>query len=107
MYRIFSKLYPKNLRESYKNILIYNNIKTAPERFIGFVLLFGLFLGLAIALDLSFLFDWPLVITWGGIFLLIEVVVYMYLWMNVEKKNKFIEKVLPDALQLTASNLRA
>ncbi len=107
MYRILSKIYPKSIREGYKNILLYNNIKTAPERFIGFVLVFGLFLGLAIALDFSYLFELPLILTWIALFLLMELIVYLYLWMAVEIKTKFIEKVLPDALQLTASNLRA
>tara|TARA_Y100000310_G_scaffold340701_1_gene437412 strand:+ start:3591 stop:4397 length:807 start_codon:yes stop_codon:yes gene_type:complete len=49
----------------------------------------------------------PLVLTFIISFLLIEFLVYIFLVLGIDAKAKFVEDILPDALQLMASNLKA
>lgn len=107
MYRFLANVYPKKLRESYRKLLVYSNIKSAPDKFIGFMLVFGLGIALAIALDLAALFKLPVWPTFIISFFIIEISVYMWLLLRADAKARFVEEVLPDALQLMASNLRA
>lgn len=107
VYRILSKFYPRGLFSNYKKLLDYANIRIDPAKFIGFVILFGFLLGWAVAFPSAKLFEWNLFLTFIITFIAFEVFVYMWLLLSVEAKAKFIEKALPDALQLMSSNLRA
>lgn len=107
MYRIISNIFPRKIKNAYKNLLGYSSLKIVPEKFIGFVTLFGLGLALAIAFDLGAAFDFPFLFTFIACFIVIEITVYLWLLLSVDARASFIEKVLPDCLQLMASNLRA
>ena len=48
-----------------------------------------------------------LILSFIGLFLLFEVLVYFWLLLRADAKAKFVEDILPDVLQLMASNLRA
>ncbi|MBU4501334.1 MAG: type II secretion system F family protein, partial [Nanoarchaeota archaeon] len=100
-------LYPKKIFQKYKNLLEYANIKTEPASFLGFILVFGFLLGWAIAFPAAKLFGWNLILTFIIIFVGFEIFIYMWLVLSVDAKAKFIERALPDALQLMSSNLRA
>src|SRR3989338_6908138 len=78
MYRTFAMLYPSKWKKVLSELLVYSDIQIEPDRFLGFVLSFSFLLSLAIGFNFGVLF-----------------------------KVKFIENILPDALQLMASNLRA
>lgn len=107
MYRTFAKLYPKKFRAKLEKLLVFANIRIEAEKFIGFILVFSLLLSFAIAFNLGTILDinfLPLVV---GSFVFIMFFVYLWLVLTADSKGKFIEKVLPDALQLMASNLRA
>lgn len=107
MYRFLAHFYPKRIRENYKRLLMYSNLKYSSDYFIGFVMFSGLGLALAISLDLSALFKLPLWPTFVILFLVLEISVYMWLVLRADAKARFVEDILPDALQLMASNLRA
>lgn len=107
VYRLIARLLPKRAVKNYEEMLFYANIKLNPEKFIGFVILFGLGLALAVAFDFAFLFKLPLWPTLLISFAAIEVFAYMWLLLGADARAKFIENMLPDALQLMASNLRA
>ena len=107
VYRLISKLYPQSFFEKYKHILDYANIKSEPSRFLGFIMLSGFLVGWAVAFPAAKLFAWNLWITFIITFASFEIFVYTWLALSVEAKAKFMEKVLPDALQLMSSNLRA
>ena len=79
MYEFISNFYPRNARKNFEKLLAYSNVKVRAERFIGFILFF----------------------------LFIEVVVYLLMLLRADAKARFIESILPDALRLMASNLRA
>lgn len=106
-YRLFSKIYPRNIRNSYTQLLTYSGINIQPDRFIGFVLFFGFLFALAVAFDLAAIFAFSPLYSFIIAFISIETAVYMWLILHSDAKARFIEKVLPDALQLMSSNIRA
>ena len=107
VYRLISKFYPKAFFNKYKNLLKYANIRTDTTRFLGFIFVFGFLLGWVIAFPLAKMFGWNLLLAFFGSFITFEVFIYMWLALSIEAKAKFIERALPDALQLMSSNLRA
>lgn len=109
MYQIITKLAPKNVRENYEKLLTYANIEIDARRFIGFIITFGVLLSIALTFYLTLVFQFKinLAIITAGLFIFLEGIVYMWLLSNVDNKAKFVESVLPDALSLMASNLRA
>ncbi len=107
MYRLISRIYPKRFMERYKQLLEYANIKTEPHNFAGFILFFGFGLAWFIAFAFGWMFKFNLWITLGVAFFSFEITVYMWLLLSVDARARFIEKALPDALQLMSSNLRA
>ena len=106
-YHFFSKLYPKKLREGYTSLIRYSNLKVHPDRFVGFLLIASLGLSLAGAFQFSAKLNISLWLLFLAFFAGIQFLVYMWLFLQVTKKARAVESVLPDALQLMSSNLRA
>lgn len=106
-YRIFSKIIPKNVAGKYVNLLNYTEISIEPYRFVGFVLSFGFGLAWFVAFLVAYFSKFSLWISFIAVFVSIEVGIYMWIMLSIDAKAKFVETVLPDALQLMASNLRA
>lgn len=107
MYRFLAKFYPKKLRENYRDLLRYSGIKINSDKFIGFIAGFGSLLSLTIGFYLSLFFNIPFWISSIGSFFFFQVVIYFWLLLRADAKGKFVEEILPDVLQLMASNLRA
>lgn len=106
-YRIFSRFYSRNIRKKFAKLLTYADISINPDRFIGFILAFGLLLSLAVALNLKAFFQLPFSLVFFGVFILSQLSVYFFLAIKTDAKARFIERALPDALQLMSSNLKA
>jgi len=107
MYRFLAKVVPKKTRRAIARLLIYSGIKYSADHFIGFVFLFGFGISLVVSLDLGAIFDFPVVPVMVVSFILVQLVVYLTLQLKADAKGRFVESILPDALQLMASNLRA
>jgi pilus assembly protein TadC len=107
MYRLLSKFYPAQIRESYNHLLLYSAIKIKPERFIGFIFIFGFLLALTISLYAAIFFGVSLTITFFILFAVFQLGVYFWLLLKADAKAKFVESILPDVLQLMSSNLRS
>lgn len=107
VYERIASLLPGRLIRWIADELEYAGIDVNASRFAGFMMVFALGLSAAIALNAYVLFDFALlpsfviclVIFAGGIFF----------WINnvAESEGRFVEKILPDALQLIASNIKA
>jgi len=74
---------------------------------IGFITFFGFGIALLLAFYLNIITKVNLFLLVISLFLSFEFLIYLYLNYKVDKKAKEVEEVLPDALQLMASNLRA
>ncbi len=107
IYSGFARFIPRRILHGFKREMEYLDINVPEASFVGFLFLFGFFLSLGIAANL-FLF---LKINFfaGTVFFFTLFVGGSYLWLNLaaESKGKYVEKILPDALQLVASNVKA
>lgn len=88
-------------------MLLYANIRTDPDQFIGFVIAFSFLFSLALAFYIALLYSVNVFLLFSGSFAFLVFIIYVWLLLTADKKGKFIENILPDALQLMSSNLRA
>jgi len=110
MYEYITKLLPKRVQNSYKELLRYNGIRISYEKYLGFLLIFGIgisFLagfGTMILLSLPFsvmLYIIPI------IYIIFEIMCYGWLVIAADSKAKLVEGILPDTLQIMSMNLKA
>src|SRR3989338_4535425 len=104
-FQLFTFIYPKKIRENLVQLLIYSDIKTDPHNFLGFIVFVELLVALFFTFTLAQFIQKPLWIMFLLLLLLLQIVSYFWLIVSSDKKAKFIEECLPDALFLMASNL--
>ncbi|MFH1376140.1 MAG: type II secretion system F family protein [Candidatus Woesearchaeota archaeon] len=108
VYRKISKIYPKKIRENYLKDLKYLNSKIDPEMYLGFIIISTLFISIILAFILGTIYSAiPPIFSWIGIFIILQFLVYLPINMRIDAIAKNVESVLPDALQVMSSNLRA
>lgn len=107
LYRVAARFYGKKLQAGYEKLLQYSPIRIEYTKFLGFNLTFGIVLGLAIAFLLGGLFALPFVIVFLLSVIIYQFIVYSFLLLYADIKARIVEEILPDALLLIASNLRA
>ncbi len=107
MYRLISRIYPKNIKKSYADLFSYMDTKIDPEKFLGFALFFSFGLSIAASLLVGRLVNVPFLILLIAFFIFFLLVFYFNIVLRVDARARFIEDLLPDALQLMSSNLRA
>ncbi len=106
-YGAISRLYPGKIRKNYLKLLSYFDLKIKKEYVLGFIIFSGLAVSLIVALQLARIYEVSLFLMFIASFVVIEFLVHTLITLAAERKAKFVEDVLPDALQLMASNLRA
>ena len=110
VYERISSLIPKPFVSWTDRLLEYAGVHIEARRFVGFLFLFGLGLSIAIALNAYVVFEQPT--EYAAAAFLVSFMVFAggaLFWLNsiAASKGKFVEKILPDALQLIASNIKA
>ena len=113
MYAFFSNLYPKTARVFIFEQLNFFTIKLRKEFVAGAIYFFSF----CIALSFSFQFSksifevlhpfFALILLFFIVFILLQIVIYAIISIIITNRGRFIESVLPDALQLISANLRA
>ncbi|VVC00504.1 Type II secretion system (T2SS), protein F [uncultured archaeon] len=106
MYERLSALMPNSFLHSLRVQLNYNGIPINEKKFAGFLLLFGVSLA-TVASGVAGMFGLEPAFAFIGVLFLFYFGVYALMRMNSEGKGKFVEGVLPDALQLIASNMKS
>jgi hypothetical protein len=106
-YGFISQLYPGKIRKDYLRLLSYFDLTVKREYVLGFILFSGIGLALIFSLQIAGFYAAPFYILFIASFFVIEFLIHMLLTLAAERKAKFVEDVLPDVLQLMASNLRA
>ena len=107
LYIHISKIFPLNLKRKVHSLLGYAHISVGTERFLGFQTLFVLLLSLAAGFFSSPLLGIPFFLGFFASLLTLEFVTYSLLTLSADATGKFVDNILPDVLQLMASNLRA
>lgn len=102
-------LTPKKYREFFKDQMRYAGLREEfVSRFIGFTFFFSIFLAAVIAFDLWILGFGILGILIGiGVGMFSIVIIHVSVILIADSRAAEMEKVLPDALQLMAANVRA
>ncbi len=110
MYHKFAKFLPGRMRRGCKDLLVYCGIGIDPDRFLGSVMLIGLGVALAVALNLATLFAYgtdTVLFAFIVSFLAFEIGVYMWLVFRADGKGRFVENILPDVMLLMSMNIRS
>ncbi|MEW6295542.1 MAG: type II secretion system F family protein [Candidatus Diapherotrites archaeon] len=107
MYQRIAAILPKSITEKFKQELEYLGIDINERKFVGFLVVFSLALSLGIAVNLYLFFQIPFIISFVFFALLFFGGVYAWLSIMSESKGRYVEKILPDALQMIASNIKS
>lgn len=107
IYKRVAAVIPKRLVMAFKREMDYMGIEISGKRFVGFLLLYIFFLSLGLALNLFLFFGLNFFLTFIFFFCLFFGGTYLWLSLTAESKGRFVEKILPDALQLIASNVKS
>ncbi len=97
------KLMPRAYKEKIKELLIFSGSKTRPDSYVNFTFALSLGLGLGAA----FLSGLDILIFGPVFFLVFLALLHGLLILAVDKRTKFVEMILPDALQIIAANIRS
>lgn len=107
MHSFFSNLYPKKIKEGYIKLIKYSNMDLNVEKFIGSTIFYGIFFSIGFSLLLKYLFNLNITTTFLITFVVLQFLIYFVITLKVDNRARAIENILPDALQLMSSNLRA
>ena len=108
-YRFVYGLTPKKYREFCENQFRYADIDIPEGIYFGFLLIYGIILGLITLLfvNLTQLGLLLKIIAPLGVFFVFEVIFHYVIVMVGDKRAKITEEILPDALKLMSSNIRS
>ncbi|MBN2250897.1 MAG: type II secretion system F family protein [Candidatus Altiarchaeota archaeon] len=102
-----TRFFPRKLKKDFNQMIAYSNIKLNPNQLLGFIILAGIAFSLYLGYLISMLDIIPYFLCVVIAFIIIELVFYFWIVFSMDSKAKFVESVLPDALQLMSSNIRA
>ena len=107
VYERIAALLPSRLVNWVRDELVYVGSDISAKRFLGFVFTFGLGISLAVAINAQVFFSLPFAASFVVAFALFAG--GSMFWINnlAESEGRFVEKILPDALQLIASNIKS
>ena len=88
-------------------MLLYNNISTDLDRYIGLITIFSFILAILISSLIRIFVSFNIFLLFLASFIITLSSVYTYLVLSADSRAKFVEEMLPDALQLMSANLRA
>ncbi len=110
MYKfLYSKL-PKSYKIWLENHINYCDLQTSPERLFSSFLTFGIIISLSISSILFFLDFLSLpsfILLFVLLFSVLQIIFHMILVFIADSRANYVEEILPDALQIISSNMRA
>ncbi len=109
-YKKIGKILPKNILNAFKREFEFMDFRGDEEIFVGFLTIFSLILGFILTINLFLLFELSLPFFLLS-FIILSIIIFAlpYYWMDLsaESNGKFVENILPDALQLIASHIKS
>jgi len=107
MYERISSFLPRPIIDELRRQFIYNHIYIDERKFAGFMVLFTLLLSAGVSVICQYAFGLNILLTFIASAIGLFATAYLLLRMSSESKGKFVDTILPDALQLIASNMRS
>lgn len=105
LYKSIYKLMPKFYRDWVRRYLNYANFSIQPERYVGFLVLYGLLLFFSLLALFSLIGLSSLIAL--SIFFIFEAFMHGILILVAESRANFADEILPDVLSLFSSNIRS
>lgn len=96
--------------EAFEQQFAYLGMRISSRKFVINIVLFAFILSVISTVLTSVVFQWPFFLVIIGFFITFAVVIggiYLVLDLQAEGRGKQVERVLPDALQLIASNIKS
>ncbi|MDD5148594.1 MAG: hypothetical protein PHH08_03980, partial [Candidatus ainarchaeum sp.] len=106
-YQRIGAIIPAPIVKGFKKQTDYLGWNTQELTVVGFIFFFGLVLSAAISANIYILFGLPVFITLPPIFLGFGGGIYFWLNNAAEGRGRFVERILPDVLQLVSSNMKS
>lgn len=106
-YEAFGQAIPAGLKSPFERELSYLKLGVDSTRLIGFIFSFTFLLSLALSLNLFIFFSLSVALTTPVSYAVMLMASYVWVSVLAENKGNFVERTLPDALQLMASNIRS
>ncbi len=100
----------RNIMDAFEKQFVYLGIRISSRKFVINMLMFSFTLSVLSTIITSIFFQWPYYLVVIGFFFTFVIVmggIYLFLDLQAEGRGKQVEKVLPDALQLVASNIKS
>ena len=94
---------PRGYREKIEELLKFSGSKRSPANFVNYNFLIGIAAGIVAAFFLKEYMLYAFI----AIFVVVFVLLHGFLILAVDRRTKFIERILPDALQLMAANIKS
>ncbi len=111
IYHRIASLVPQPVLTAFERELRYVGIDVEEERFVGFIILFGIGIAIAISVNLFLFFKINSILgilaVFIGVFSAFAGGTYFMLSQTAEKEGKKAERILPDVLELIASNIKS
>ena len=111
LYITLAQLVPRVVQDSIEELMLFCEIEMDSRVFLGLMLIGGTLFSLAAGIYAVFAFKVGIIFGFIPIvaiaFILTESGIYIALTLSADASGLYAEEVLPDALQLMASNLRA
>jgi len=107
LYQRIASFIPPNILEAFQRELRYVGIQVSEKKFVGFIAFFGFGISAAIALNLFLFFDIMPIYSFFLTFVFFTGGIYFWLSQTAAKEGKIVERMLPDVLELIASNVKS
>lgn len=106
-YQRIGAIIPSFIVRAFKKEMDYIGWEAQELSVVGFIFLFGAVLSIAIAANLQIFLSLPIIATFPLIFLGFAGGIYYWLNTTAETRGRFVDKILPDVLQLISSNMKS
>jgi hypothetical protein len=106
-YQRIGTIIPPFIVKAFKKEMGYIGWEAQELSVVGFIFIFGTILSIAIAANLQIFLALPIIATFPLILLGFSGGIYYWLNTVAETRGKFVDKILPDVLQLISSNMKS
>lgn len=103
---IITRIYPRRIKQEFTKLFKYSRINVK-DNFLGLFFLISMGFSVIISYLINFSFGSKFILTTILCFFVIQISLYFIIYLKAEANGRFAESILPDALHLMSSNLRA
>ncbi len=107
IYTPIGRFLPKQISKNFYQLVKYSDIQINPDKLFGFAIVLGILFSCLLGYINIIFKILPAILGFPLFFIAFELLVYVWIILSIDAKARFTENVLPDALQLMSSNIRA